>query len=511
MTSAPARIDLVTIFPDYLAPLGLSLVGRARRAGLLDVHVHDLRDWADDRHRTVDDTPAGGGAGMVMRPDVWGRALDDVLDPRAGTVLVVPTPAGARFTQSRAEVLADDLAAGRRLVVACGRYEGIDGRVAEHYSHAPGVRVEEISIGDYVLAGGEAAALVLVEAVTRLLPGVLGNPESLAEESHGQGGLLEAPVYTRPLDWRGLAVPGVLRSGHHGRIAAWRRDLALARTAERRPDMLADLDVGSLGARDRRTLARLGWAVVGPRVQRFRVRPARPADVEAVADLAAATFPLACPPGSHPDDVAAFVAEHLGRAVFARYLAAPERWSLLVAEVVPERGAEEVLETGTEEVSGSPVPTTHGLLGYTLAVLPRDPDEGPTDPSVAAAVAMRPVAELSKCYVRPALHGSGVADALLDATHADLGARRICSEPLSAVWLGTNRRNRRARRFYARAGYRQVGERVFEVGRDRQADVVLVRRLGGERGAGTEDLADESGSSDLHAAEGPDDGVGAGT
>jgi tRNA (guanine37-N1)-methyltransferase len=257
------RIDVVTIFPEYLAPLDLSLVGKARDAGLVDLRVHDLRDWATDRHHTVDDTPLGGGAGMVMRPDVWGAALDDVLagplgasgdDP--GVELWLPTPSGEPLTQRTAE----RLAGVGHLVLACGRYEGIDARVADHY-RARGVPVTEFSVGDYVLAGGEVAALVLVEAVTRLLPGVLGNPDSLVEESHGLAGLIEYPVYTRPPVWRDLAAPEVLLSGHHGRIARWRRDRALERTAGRRPDLLGRLDPGGLDRHDRDALRSLGWVV----------------------------------------------------------------------------------------------------------------------------------------------------------------------------------------------------------------------------------------------------------
>ena len=231
------RIDVVTIFPDYLTPLSLSLMGRARANGLLDVRVHDLRSWTHDRHRTVDDTPYGGGAGMVMRPEPWGEALDELVPP--GTeqppTLVVPTPAGRRFVQADAERLAQQT----WLVFACGRYEGIDQRVSDHA--ATRMPVEELSIGDYVLAGGEVATLVVVEAVVRLLPGVLGNPGSLEVESHGtgaDGGLLEHPVYTKPPSWRGLDVPEVLMSGHHGRVAAWRREQQRARTQQRRPDLL---------------------------------------------------------------------------------------------------------------------------------------------------------------------------------------------------------------------------------------------------------------------------------
>lgn len=247
------RVDVVTIFPEYLGALELSLVGKARQGGLLDLRVHDLRDWTTDRHRTVDDTPVGGGAGMVMRADVWGEALDDVVEPGV-TELIVPTPAGERFTQRTAERLATQT----HLVIACGRYEGIDARVTEHYA-AAGVRVTELSLGDYVLNGGEVAALVVVEAVARLLPGVVGNPASLVEESHGGAGLLEYPVYTRPPAWRGHEVPEVLLSGHHARIERWRRDRALERTAARRPDLLAAIEVAGLDRADLTLLATLGW------------------------------------------------------------------------------------------------------------------------------------------------------------------------------------------------------------------------------------------------------------
>ncbi len=222
------RVDVVSIFPDYLTPLGLSLPGRAQAGGLLDVHVHDLRDWTHDRHRTVDDTPYGGGAGMVMKPEPWGEALDELAPP--GATLVVPTPSGEPFTQA----VAADLATREHLVLACGRYEGIDQRVVT--DAASRLEVRELSLGDYVLNGGEVAALAIIEAVVRLLPGFLGNADSLAEESH-VGGLLEYPGYTKPATWRGLEVPSVLLSGDHARIAAWRHDQSLRRTAERRPDL----------------------------------------------------------------------------------------------------------------------------------------------------------------------------------------------------------------------------------------------------------------------------------
>lgn len=224
------RIDVVTIFPDYLAPLELSLAGKARERGLLDVRVHDLRQWAHDRHRTVDDTPYGGGAGMVMKPEPWGEAFDALLADGPATV-VFTTPSGQPFTQA----VARDLATRERIVFACGRYEGIDQRVLDEVGERAEVR--ELSLGDYVLNGGEVAALAITETVARLVPGFMGNAASLEEESH-EDGLLEYPVYTKPAAWRGREVPSVLLSGDHGAIAGWRRDQALRRTAQRRPDLV---------------------------------------------------------------------------------------------------------------------------------------------------------------------------------------------------------------------------------------------------------------------------------
>ena len=225
------RIDALSIFPDYFSPLDLSLPGKARRSGLIDFRAHDLRDWTHDRHRTVDDTPYGGGAGMVMRPEPWGEALDAVCTD--ASVIIVPTPSGKPFAHEDAV----RLSRAEHLVFACGRYEGIDQRVLDH----AGTRwqLEEISLGDFVLNGGEVAALAIIESVVRLLPGFMGNPESLSEESHTDG-LLEYPVYTKPAQWRGLDVPDILLSGDHGRIAAWRREQSLIRTRERRPDLLPD-------------------------------------------------------------------------------------------------------------------------------------------------------------------------------------------------------------------------------------------------------------------------------
>ncbi|GAB4100286.1 tRNA (guanosine(37)-N1)-methyltransferase TrmD [Sinomonas halotolerans] len=288
------RIDVVSIFPDYLAPLKLSLLGRAQEDGLLSIAIHDLRDFTSDRHRTVDDTPYGGGAGMVMKPEPWALALERVLEEQrpaqdAGTdgpgeaapgtaasgaddaaaqpggrrrpVLVVPSPAGEVFTQRMAYELAEE----PTLAFACGRYEGIDERVLdwarEHFEVRP------VSLGDYVLNGGEVAVMAMVEAVGRLVPGVVGNPESLIEESHSDG-LLEYPVYTKPSSWRGHDVPEVLLSGNHGRISQWRLEQQLRRTAARRPELLEGADAAAFGKPERAVLRELGFEVADGRVHR---------------------------------------------------------------------------------------------------------------------------------------------------------------------------------------------------------------------------------------------------
>jgi tRNA (guanine37-N1)-methyltransferase len=223
------RIDIVTIFPEFFDVLDVSLVGKARESGLVSIEATNLRDFTHDVHKTVDDSPYGGGAGMVMRPEPWGEALDSLVTD--DTVLIVPSPAGEVFTQS----IARELSTGGHLVFACGRYEGIDQRVIDHYRTRTTVR--ELSLGDYVLNGGEVATMAMIEAVTRLIPGMVGNPDSLTEESH-EDGLLEYPSYTKPQEWRGLVVPEVLLSGHHAKIVEWRREQQLERTRERRPDLL---------------------------------------------------------------------------------------------------------------------------------------------------------------------------------------------------------------------------------------------------------------------------------
>lgn len=234
--SATIRLDYLSIFPDYFDVLHISLLGKAVEQGIVEVHSWDLRDWTHDRHRTVDDTPCGGGAGMVMKPGPWGEALDELLGTEADPSIhvVVPTPSGYPFRQQDAE----ELSGVTRIVFCCGRYEGIDHRVLDYAR----VRwsVHELSLGDYVLNGGEVAALAITEAVVRLVPGVVGNPESLTEESYSaaQNGLLEYPSFTRPVSWRGLEVPEVLMSGHHGRIAQWRHDQSVEITRRRRPDLI---------------------------------------------------------------------------------------------------------------------------------------------------------------------------------------------------------------------------------------------------------------------------------
>lgn len=272
------RYDVVTIFPEYLEPLKLSLLGKAREKGLVDLHLHDLREYTFDRHRTVDDTPYGGGAGMVMKPEPWGLALDEVLassplnaaeNAAEGTVpaadtpadtrplLIVPSPAGAVFDQAMAYELAEE----KHIVFAPARYEGIDERVMDWAQES--FRVMPVSLGDYVLYGGEVAVMAMIEAITRLIPGAMGNPASLEEESH-TGGLLEYPVYTKPAVWRDREVPEVLLSGNHGAIARWRRDRQIERTLERRPDLLEAYPVEQWDKKDRRFLAERGVHFANP-------------------------------------------------------------------------------------------------------------------------------------------------------------------------------------------------------------------------------------------------------
>lgn len=488
------RIDVVTIFPDYLRALDLSLIGKAIDAGKLQLGIHDLRDWTQDRHNTVDDTPAGGGAGMVMRPDVWGKALDQVLalpltaapvaeptyladaqsvpaapapDPLAAPsplaasaetapqgplhrrVLVIPTPSGQVFTQRVAEELAD----ADQLVFACGRYEGIDARVAEHYQSA-GYQVRELSIGDYVLNGGEVATLVMVEAIARLIPGVIGNPTSLVEESHAVSGLLEYPVYTRPVSWRGLELDPDLLGGNHKLIARRRRDQALTRTATRRPDMIARLNPATLDRADRALLAQLGWAALdGEHFERIKLRPARAEEIEALVQLGRATFPDACPAFLSDDDVQAFMDATFTPEQVASWVNSDD-----AALVVAERVA-----------SGQ-------LLGYVLVErdLPGGANELVTDPRPRCleSYTQAELGYVCKLYLLPSVRGGGIAGALMDQAKKAAAAWGV-----KTMWLATHETNRRAQKLYKRYGFKNAGKRSFKVGSATCRDVVMVASL----------------------------------
>lgn len=452
------RFDIISVFPEFFSVLDLSLVGKARERGLIAVQAHDLRDWTTDVHRSVDDAPFGGGAGMVMKPDVWAKAIDDVVAGATGEtpgiaeeeskiVLAIPTPAGDVLTQADCWELAD----ADHLIIACGRYEGIDARLAEHYRGA-GVRVFEYSIGDFVLNGGEVAAIALVEAVARLVPGMVGNPDSLREESHGEHGLLEYPIYTRPVDFRGLAVPEVLTSGDHGRIARWRRNRALERTAARRPDMIAALTSDQLDNEDRKKLVGLGWVTTTDGSVNVVVDEALPEEAPEVSELAGRLFPHACPPGTKRQDIDSFVANNLSEEDFTHFIADPNH-IVLVARV------------GSE------------IAGYSMSIVPEDGEveEGAPVEALLDGVARRgPLVYLSKMYLEPHWRGTGVFDILMRETLGYIAANAGGEEPY--VWLGTNVANKRAIRAYERAGFQLVGEREFLVGEQINKDVTLAIR-----------------------------------
>ncbi|WP_288799242.1 tRNA (guanosine(37)-N1)-methyltransferase TrmD [uncultured Arsenicicoccus sp.] len=386
------RIDVVSIFPEYLAPLDLSLIGRARREGLLDLHVHDLRSWTTDRHRTVDDTPYGGGAGMVMTPEPWAQAVDHLASvgdrsyAGARPLLVVPGPGGRRFDQA----MAHELAAEPWLAFACGRYEGIDERVYDYAAEALDGRVRVVSLGDYVLNGGEVAVLAITEAVARLLPGVVGNAASLVEESH-EDGLLEYPVYTKPASWRDRGVPPVLLSGDHGAIATWRHRQRLERTAARRPDLLE-----------------ASATVTGD--DPLPIRIATPADVPELWTLTRACW---VDEGrlNHAPDIPPLV-ETLEHAQ-----AELERWRTWVVR----------------EGSGSGA----GQAGRLIA-------------SVRARLVDGDTWEVDRLMVAPDLVGRGIGRQLL--AHAEEQAPREAAR----AWLLTGALSERNQRLYRKAGYRPV-------------------------------------------------------
>ena len=420
------RIDIVSIFPEYLAPLDLSLIGKARRDGLLDVRAWNLREFATDRHRTVDDTPYGGGAGMVMIPTVWGEALDSVLadigssitaarsgdSPEKPPRLIVPGPGGVRFTQA----LAHELATESNLVFACGRYEGIDERVYDYAREAFGAvggRVDVVSLGDYVLNGGEVAVLAMVEAIGRLLPGVVGNAESLIEESH-EDGLLEYPVYTKPPIWRGREVPAVLRSGDHGAIAAWRHRQRLERTAQRRPDLLPPTAVPTTyGEGD--------------------IRLAEPADAAELFTLtracwvveAQANDDLSIPPLTESfDDLRASLAG----------------WSTwVVRDATSGRLVGSVRGRLTGEAGPSATADTADAL---------DPAATPAEPATPADPATPETWEIGRLMVAPDLQGAGLGRYLLEFV--------LAAAPAGARYgtLITGVASERNLRMYRKAGFR---------------------------------------------------------
>lgn len=443
------QFDVVTIFPDYFDVLDLSLVGKARKKGLLNVNVHNLRDWAEDKHKTVDDTPYGGGPGMVMRPDIWGKALDEVMGeetPGANMkVLAIPTPSGEPLTQRVVEGLAH---ATDQIVFACGRYEGIDERVTTHYRQRTDVWVLEYSIGDYIVNGGEVAALTAIEAIGRLVEGVVGNDESIEDESFSDEGLLEAPIYTKPPSWRGLDVPAVLMEGNHGKINRWRRDQALERTLTRRPDMIRRLNGNDLDIADKEVLASNG-VIVSPTYAHFSIRQADVSDAQEVAALAARLFPMACPAGLSKHFIARHIETEFSIERFTTMLSQPDKYRILLGYVsVGDRPRE--------------------LVAYTL-VENTPPDEVPQQ---ALDGLVEPgTAYLSKCYVDKAWQGSGLSGVLMRAAMDDLHA---LAPEAPAIALCTHISNKRASKFYRRIGYKKVGRRPYNVGGEPMTDDVFV-------------------------------------
>lgn len=450
------RIDIISIFPQFFDCLDVSLMGKARDSGILQTHVWDLRDWTKDVHRTVDRAPAGGGAGMVMKPDIWGKAIDQVIGESGAdkTVLAIPTPSGIPLTQARVRELAENT---DHLVIACGRYEGIDQRVSQYYQQLPGVEVLPFSLGDYVLNGGEVAAVALVEATCRLLEGFVGNPQSLLEESYELSGLLEYPAYTKPQCWRGLEIPPVLLSGNHERIKAWRREQSLILTATRRPDLIEELKPDVLKKTDREILAAHGF-LPAPFKRKVRFRLATVGEAATCSALASRLFPQACPPYLPPDAIERFIAENLSEQVFNNYLKDPGI-QIILAEVA----ADETAEAQKNLSLWKPV-------GYTL-IEAGSPGYLPPEENLVKAAGEN-CAYLSKCYVEPQWHGSGLAGALLEVSHFALQNRY---PHILKIGLGTNLGNRRARKFYRRHGYRKCGQRIFMVGDIENQDLVAVR------------------------------------
>lgn len=523
------RFDIVSIFPQFFSVLDLSLLGKAKEKQALDWQVHDLRDWTADRHRSVDDTPYGGGAGMVMRPDIWGKAIEDILASYRAKrpVLAVPSPSGIPLTQQHLSRLASE---NDQIIFACGRYEGIDSRVVKHYQSRTDLEVFEFSLGDYVLNGGEVAALAVIEGVGRLVEGVVGNPDSLVEESHTSDPLLEYPVYTKPPSWKDHQIPPVLLSGNHRQIGRWRRNQALAKTALRRPDLLTKLDRDALDFRDREVLAASGY-VLRPDLGRVRFRLGD--DPQTISRLAGRLFPLACPDGLPSAAIESFIASELSAQRFEEYLKCPTSFVLL-AEVSPlsasfspsgfslegewgQNSDQQLVDAqlterkhpGPDTIAGGqtgpkgalvkaggmpPAPwylCWQGLgaaklavgqeqragvaprkwypVGYTL--VETAPAAGLADFKALVPPGLK-AAYVSKCYLDATWHGSGIAGALLEATHRFL---RTHFSSIQAAVLGTNSGNRGAKKFYRRHDYRFKGRRIFDVGGVKNFDVLAVR------------------------------------
>lgn len=445
------RFDIVTIFPEYFDSLKLSLLGKAEAKGVLDFSVSNLRDWAEGRHLSVDDTPYGGGAGMVMRADVWGRALKEIFSkPLRGAktkrILAVPTPSGIPLTQGRAEELA---ATAGQIVFACGRYEGIDNRIMDHYQVDPKIELWQFSLGDYVLNGGEVATMAAIEAIARLAEGFMGNPDSLQEESHSGIGLLEYPVFTKPLQWENHRVPAVLLGGNHADIQRWRRDQSLFKTYQNRPDIIAKIDPKNFDSEDRAVLAAAGFLATAS--SRCRFFEPEPEAAPAISELAQSLFPNACPDFLDEGDIADFVTEKLGVEQVELWLKA-EQYRVLVAEIETETGWE--------------------LVGYCLF---EKPLAGRKVPEIAHyRITTAATAYISKCYIKPGYYGSGVAFALMEIGMARLSRQ---APDISRFLLGTNSYNRGAQKFYKKLGFSRRGTRSFKVGNQDCRDVLMVREL----------------------------------
>lgn len=471
------NFDIVTIFPNFFDALDLSLVGKAKESGLIQINIHNLRDYTTDVHHSVDDSPFGGGAGMVMKADVWGAAIDAIssgnkekantLQKRAKTVLAIPTPSGKQLKQNDL----NNLAEYQQIIIACGRYEGIDARVAQYYEQQEDFDIFEFSLGDYVLNGGEVAAIALVEGVARLLPGMMGNPQSLIEESHGDAGLLEYPNYTRPFDFRGLTAPEILTSGNHGAIARWRKNQALERTEKNRPDMILNLSATNLDSQDRAKLAEMRWFCPKEAKHPMSVqyRQANLADAQKISEFAALTWPDACPQGIDPAAIAEFVKKNLNLEEFMHYLGNPNKYLLYLAQI-NETNPIENNEVGE-------------IVAYLLIEIADSADAvvgieagAPKDFNYDGICREGPLVQLSKAYVRQDWRGSGIfanfAQWSLEQT-----AEYLKNFPMPFIWLGTATQNKRAQRAYRKIGFKYAGKREFFVGDTVNNDVTMSRPL----------------------------------